>query len=485
MEREDTLKVKDLSFKFNQNEAWLINNLSFKLKENERVLLMGPSGCGKSTLAYLLSGLYPEYAGISKGSISYRSLEIANLKAERRAAIVSIVFQNPDDQFSMESVEGELFFALENAAYGGEYQAKAAELLALVGLKGFEKRKTEDLSGGEKQKLSLATALAVKPKLLILDEPLANLDRESAQEIVAILKRLSKKRLGLLIIDHRPDFWLEFIDSLMLVDNNFRVVNLKLSPNEAKKNLDIFKRLQIFFPSGSGFSYYGEDTQVKDKRPWAAQSELMVRAENLTLQRGAKLILEGASFKAFKGTLTAVLGPSGCGKSSLLMALAGIIKIKGWLDIKGGVGLIFQNPGFQFLSQTVRSEIILSLTHKRGDSQSLELIEKARNLAASFTLADFLDRSPWQLSQGQQRRLAVLSMLAAQKEFLLLDEPTYAQDLQSTVGIMSLLNDELKKGLTAIMVTHDLELARAYADEIVIFNNKRLKVIDTDRYRSF
>jgi energy-coupling factor transport system ATP-binding protein len=455
-----------------------LEGLNLDLREGETVLLMGPSGCGKSTLALLLAGLYPEYGGHSVGSVRCREGELKDLSPERRAREVSIVFQNPDDQFVMDTVAGEILFALENVAYRGDYRARLGELLETVGLPGFGGRKVLYLSGGEKQKLSLATALATEPRLLILDEPLANLDRESGQDIARALEALARGKMGLLVIDHRTEPWLGWLDRIILLDGDGREIAPNLTPGMARENPGIFERLRIFGPGEP--QRHGSRARPLDPGGGEAPAVL---AEDLTLRRGKELIWERVSLSARRGTITAIMGPSGIGKSSLLLALSGFLRVKGRLEVHGRVGLVFQNPGFQFLTQKVISEIALSLApggkKAAGGEGGMDpgIFERARGLALEFGLGDSLDRSPWQLSQGQQRRLAVLTMLAAKADILFLDEPTYAQDLRSTDHIMALLEAEVEKGLTAVMATHDLGLAKFYADRIYAFGGKSLSLM--------
>ncbi|MDR2301248.1 MAG: energy-coupling factor ABC transporter ATP-binding protein [Deltaproteobacteria bacterium] len=511
------LEIKGLGFRFDKDDPWLFRDLNFKIFQNETTLLMGPSGQGKSALALLLSGLYPEYAGISEGSVTCPRGEIKDLSPQVRAKEVSIVFQNPDDQFVMETVEGEVFFALENLAYQGDfrgdYPGRLANILKTVGLAGFEKRKVLSLSGGEKQKLSLATALATEPKLLILDEPLANLDWESRFELARVLEKLSQSRLGLFVIDHQVEPWLGWLDRIMILGQD----GPGLTPRMAREHPEIFEKFDLYGPgrwprSDRKKSNLDRQSFPKKAHPvsdpdGAWSNELAFKAENLTLKRGRSVVWENLSLAAKKGTITAIMGPSGSGKSGLLLALCGLLKIKGHLAVKGRVGLVFQNPGFQFLTQNVLSEIVLSLSPKsakklngqalglgpgdpegpdsRADREISDLaatektpedriVERAKQLAAEFDLAQTLDRSPWQLSQGQQRRLAVLTMLAANVDILFLDEPTYAQDLKATQRIMDLLETQVAKGLTAVMVTHDLDLALAHAHQILTLKDKKL-----------
>ncbi|MDR3134805.1 MAG: energy-coupling factor ABC transporter ATP-binding protein, partial [Deltaproteobacteria bacterium] len=300
------LEVQGLGFRFAQEGPWILKGLSFSLRQNETVLLMGRSGCGKSTLALLLAGLYPEYAGFSEGSVSCPEGEVKGLSPEKRAKAVSLVFQNPDDQFALDTVEGEVNFSLENVSYAGDYGQRVASLLEMVGLAGFERRKVLGLSGGEKQKLSLATALATEPRLLILDEPLANLDWESSLEIAGVLERLAREGMSLLAIDHRPEPWLGWLSRILFLGPDGRAAPSDITPEEARANPGAFEKLGVFGPSK------GPRPVLSKTRPeWAqsavANGDLAIMAENLSLRRGRELIWEGVSFSAQRGTITAIM----------------------------------------------------------------------------------------------------------------------------------------------------------------------------------
>ncbi|MFV0352567.1 MAG: ABC transporter ATP-binding protein [Oscillospiraceae bacterium] len=462
--KEPIIQCKALSFWYDKNTAPVMNKVDMQVYENEALMLMGPSGSGKSTLAYCAAGLYPEYAGQIEGCFTTQDGEdIAALTPNKRAGWVSMMFQNPDDQFCMDTVENEIAFALENIGYAEDFKPRIQELLGLVGLQGLQSSQLATLSGGTKQKVALASALAAKPGLLVLDEPFANIDPQAAHEIAAKLKLLAKElAFSLLIVDHRLDYWADIATRILILgkDGKWEEEGLAVSDLQTKqKRLD---RLGLF---GTEISYphFSKNTAMyfENKVPAAT-------AKNLCAGYGKSKVLQALNFTIEAGSITAVMGPNGSGKTTLLWALAGLIKHKGDLHTAAPVGVVFQNPGYQFLTLNVLDEIVYTLRTAKPGMRDEEYTQKARQFLAEFGLEEQAKKSPYMLSQGQQRRLAVLTMLAGQQKLLLLDEPTYAQDKKGTLFIMErLIKRVYGEGLTAVIATHDPYLARAYAHRIL------------------
>lgn len=456
------LQADSLTFRYGGKGKEVFRNLSFSVSKGEAVLLMGASGSGKSTLAYCLAGLYPEYGGEMEGTVLAGGKPVSDYGPAGRAKVVSILFQNPDSQFCMDIVENEVLFALENINYQGNLRKRAAELLSLTGLSGKGRCKITTLSGGMKQKLALCTALATEAEALVLDEPFANLDPFSSASLSRLLGNLKRNGLTLFIVDHRADWWLPFLDRVLLMEKEGDLTAIR--PEDLGSYAEEFRKRGIFLGPDwlSGFKPHKA----------ADDAEIFVEAKDLCLYHGRKLFLSGLSFQVRKGSITALLGSSGSGKTTLLSALAGTGRSTGCLHAGGPAGLVFQNPRFQFLKTTVEEEVLFTLTGKMEDEK---LKAEADALLSEFGLLELKDHSPYAISQGQQRRLALLAMLAGNRPLLLLDEPTYAQDERSTRFILKLLEKKVAEGLTVIMATHDLELAQAIADQLLLLEDGRIK----------
>jgi energy-coupling factor transport system ATP-binding protein len=453
------LEADNITFRFEEDGPPVIDGVSLKLDPGECLMLMGPSGCGKSTMAFILAGLYPEYAGFLEGEVKTPDGPIRALTPNVRARKVSMLFQNPDDQFCMDTVLSEMLFTLENRDFQGDYQAKALELLNLVGLGNFPERPVGELSGGEKQKLSLATALAIEAEILILDEPLANLDPEAAIQLTDVLADRLKNGLTLLVIDHRLDPWAAMVTRLALMDAGGRLLrdDLPAAPFPGREAL--FNSLGLIPPGGPRFA----------RRRGSASGGISLKAEGLTVRRGGRMVLRDLELALPERSLTAILGGNGSGKTTLFLALAGFLKSKGTVSLSGRVGVVFQNPGLQFLTGSVLGEVLYSLRQEDGkESDNGDAMElRATKLLKDFRLSAKSGQSPWQLSQGEQRRLAVLTMLCGGQAILMLDEPTYSQDEEATIRIMGLLAGRVEAGVSALIATHDEALARAYADRVL------------------
>lgn len=473
------LSCRNLTFRYGAQAGPVFENLSFHVEQGEAVLFMGPSGCGKSTLAYCLAGLYPEYAGELEGEILIDDRPVSQIPPSKRAREISILFQNPDNQFCMGRADHEILFALENMNYDGDLQERMRELLHFSGLYAVGTAPIHTLSGGTKQKLALATSLATNARILVLDEPFANLDPAACVQLAGQLKELNRQGLTLLIVDHNPGYWRSFITRIALMDSQGTLVNENLLPDQLESHRELFARHGLFL----------DNHWLAGITPPAADPESppIVRAKDLALKYEKETVLDGLTFQLKRGSVTALIGQNGSGKTTLLCTLAGVGKYKGELTVDGRAGLVFQNPRFQFLTLTVLEEVLTTLRVIDPCTDAALLQKRAEELLDEFGLLPLKDVSPYSLSQGQQRRLALLSMLAGDRPLLLLDEPTYAQDERSTRKILKLLYQRVRQGLTAVIATHDLALAKAFANQILLLEDGRLTPMtskDLDRYAS-
>lgn len=464
------LEARNLTFRYAEGEAPVFESLPLSVRTGEVVLLMGPSGSGKSTLAYCLAGLYPDFAGELDGEALVAGTPVRSLGPRARAAEVSILFQNPDNQFCMDTVEREVLFALENVGWPGDMRTRMRELLDLVGLGGMGRARIQALSGGTKQKLALCTALACGARTLVLDEPFANLDPEACAALSAELARLNRE-LGvtLLVVDHRAGWWLPLATRVVLMRRAGDLDVTSLAPGELASHGAEFRELGLFCG----------DEWARGYRPpaVAADAPVAVWAQGLAVSHGRRepAVVSGVSLEVPRGSVCALVGACGSGKSTLLGTLAGEFSHTGKLEVKGSIGLVFQNPRLQFLALTVSEEVLVTLRAAEPDAAEDELSARVPGLLAEFGLDGLAERSPYEISQGQQRRLAMLSMLAGSADVLLLDEPTYAQDERSTCRMLDVLMERVAAGLTVVVATHDLALARAIANQVLLVGDGRVR----------
>ena len=415
----------------------------------------------------MAAGLYPSSKGIlSKGEVVLFGKDINEYTPEKRAKYIMMMFQNADTQFCMDIVKDEIIFCLENIAFPVEKMDEVVDrVLNETGIEYLRDRKISSLSGGEKQKLSLACVLAVEPKIIVLDEPFANVDYESSQEIVNILKNINRdKEVTIIAVDHRISLW---------KDIDYTLLHLGKGCSFVDKNIDKYL-VDIIDEEEYKKNYLKKCEKFKDRADSIEIQKLKIAYEKESL-------LEEINIKIKEGSITSIIGKSGAGKTSLLKAIAGISKISSGnikifgTDIKkikekifiNTIGIVFQNPQNQFITYKVIEEIMFTLKKRYPKENEKILLEKAENLLKEFELYRYRNFSPFSLSQGQQRKLAVLSMLGAGQKIILCDEPTYGQDNKTSIEIMEFLKRKAEEDrITVVMVSHDRNLVLKYSDFI-------------------
>ena len=452
------LSCEDIEFKYQINSKKnIIDGFSYDFLEGKVYLISGFSGCGKSTLAYILSGLYPEHKGImSKGKVLLLNREISEYSPNERVKDIMMMFQNSDAQFCMEKVKDEIIFCLENIEYPVEKMDELVDrVLSEMDILYLKDRDLSSLSGGEKQKVALAIILAISPKIIILDEPFANVDYESSQEIIQKLKRLNEEnKTTIIAIDHRISLWKDIEYEFLYLGKGCKILD------------------------DTSYFELEDSEEIKENRENLKEKEVVLELENISIGYGEKKLLENCSLIAREGEIVSLVGKSGAGKSSLLLNITGLTKIKNgtikflgkdikrWKrkEISKNIGIVFQNPQNQFITYKVIDELIFSM--KQNERDEKKLLEKAEELLKQFNLYEYRNYSPFSLSQGQQRKVAVLSMLAGDQKILLCDEPTYGQDNRTSREIMEFLKKRANEGLTIIIVSHDRNLVYEYSDSI-------------------
>ncbi len=511
------LEVSDVIFRFyEKGKKNILDRASLTVEAGKLTVLMGSSGCGKSTLAAVAAGLYPENGGfLLEGSMRLFGRALTELNPRTRAEYLSVMFQNPDLQFCMATPEKELYFCMENMAVPAEeMKQRAMETAALFGIEPFFTRPFHTLSGGEKQMVSLACLYAVGSKMIILDEAFANIDEVSAKRILQLLMKMKAQGTTILAIDHRLDLWLEEADEIVILTDGGKVLKRGLNRENIGEARAVFRQEGLFFPGEAKEKYTakhaceGTEAFHEDENDAALEREEHLPAcesavcfTDVTIPVEVKkrfgkivstsgILIENTSFEVPAGSVTALLGKSGSGKTTTFLSLMkkhpyfGTIRLFGEdvrkmkpRDLYRKAGFVFQNPANQFVTQKVEDEVVSGLKIWHPEWTEAEILQETERLLRAFGLESKRRLSPYMLSQGQQRRLAVLSVLSGGQKLLLLDEPTYGQDDRSTEGIMrELLKKRDEEGLTVIMITHDRELAARYADRILVLEDKVIRV---------
>ena len=466
----------------------MLSDVSLTFPDGAVTVILGASGCGKSTLAAVMCGLYPENGGfLESGSVSIGDTDILQLPFGRRCRYIAAMFQNPDLQFCMGCLRDELYFCLENVSTPPEDMDRLIrEHAAEYGVEELLDRPFAMLSGGEKQKAALLCLMILHPKVLVLDEPFANLDPDGTRGCLELLRRrIAEEQVTVIAIDHKASNWIGTADYFLPLDENCH-------PAAAAEN-GLIRAGDL--PAHSGLLC---ELGIEDPFAPVIRKQVRIHAEETVLQLenvsvfhqkrtgGQAPQLAGVTLQAGRGEMIACLGASGSGKTTFLLSLlrekthTGRILLQGReirslrrRSLFASVGMVFQNPAIQFVTTAVHREVEESLRLAK-DCPTEELEKRVDVLLEEFRLRHYRRYSPFMLSQGQQRRLSVLTMLAGGQCLLLLDEPTYGQDARTTAAVMRQLEEAAVKGITVIFTTHDRRLARTYADRIWQFADGRV-----------
>lgn len=495
------VQLENLSLTYEESGRTVLRDITLSIAREQDTLILGPSGSGKSSLVQCLNGLYPENLdGEMTGHVYIHGRSTDDFKPGELAETVGSVFQDPETQFCMLTVEDEIAFGLENLRIPAEeMEPRINEVLEQVNLLDKKTSMIHQLSGGQKQKLALACVLVMEPDILLLDEPTANLDPRAAGEFIEVLTSIKRKRsLTIVVIEHRLEGWMELLSHVIVLRPDGGVIST--GPLHDVMN----KQAHIIHDQGIRLPYpiqYSLEEDVPPPYPFtleklADQNVRLPSAHRPRRPYGKKImeavdvqwkdILKDISFSLYEGEWIAVVGANGSGKTSLSKIMAGITKpdsgmvhlkekpIKKWTPdrLRKESGYVFQNPEHQFVTDETFEEIAFSL--RQQGTAGLEISRRVKNMLSLCGL-DGLDRHhPYQLSQGQKRRLSAATMMVENQSVLFLDEPTFGQDAASTQQLMELLEERFQQDTSLFMITHDMELVHRYATRVIVMDKGRI-----------
>lgn len=453
--------------------AWALRDVSFRVEPGERVLVLGASGAGKSTLLHGLAGvLGGEEEGESTGD-----LLIDGAPAVSTRGRAGLVLQDPDSQVILARAGDDVAFGCENLGVPrAEIWPRVTAALDAVGLDVPLDHPTKALSGGQKQRLALAGMLAMRPGLVLLDEPTANLDPAGVIEVRdAVERMLQAQPATLIVVEHRLEVWLPLIT---------RVIVIGAGGVVADGAPDVVLGAQGAQLAADGVWVPGHAPEAPPP-PRTAPGEVLLSARDLAVARvKGRPVASGIDLDVHAGQVLAITGPNGAGKSTLGLTLAGLLApaagaltasapLAGdadgapirWAsrDLLTRIGMVFQEPEHQLLAKTVRDELAVG-PRALGMAEE-EIAVRSDDLLARLRLTHLAAANPYTLSGGEKRRLTVAAAIATRPRVLVLDEPTFGQDARTWAELVAMLAALRDEGSAIVTITHDLDVARALRAE--------------------
>lgn len=503
----EILRGENLSFKYAGGEGNAISDVSFSINEGELIVVMGESGCGKTTLLKLIKKeMIP--AGEKRGSIYYKQTKIEDMDERTSVADIGFVMQKVEAQIVTDKVYHELAFVLESLSYKTEeIRIKVGEMASYFGIQGLFRKKTDELSGGEKQLLNLASVMVTSPKILILDEPTSQLDPIAASDFIATLKKLNKELgLTIILVEHRLEEVFSIADRIMVMEKG-KLVSFDTPSNTGKflsshkmlagapKAVVLYKEMKgiggecpVNVKEGREYILKNFDNEIRAVKDYDIKAEASngtgdieenaIELKNVWFRyhKEEKDILRGINLTVKRGEVFTLLGGNGTGKSTTLSIISGLRKhYRGKVLINGrkikdfkrnelyreNLSLLPQDPVTVFVKSEVYSDYADIL---KAHEIKNNIDERINEVAEMLGISKLLHKHPYDLSGGEQQKCAIGKILLIMPKIILLDEPTKGIDgcgKEELINIVRLLKD---KGITVVIVTHDVEFAADVSD---------------------
>ncbi len=518
--KEPIIKFEDFGFQYDAQAEPTLKNINLEIYPGEKILIAGPSGCGKSTLTHCMNGLIPfAYPGESTGKLTIQNKETKKLSIFEISRMVGTVLQDLDGQFIGLTVAEDIAFALENACVGQEDMKKAVRQVARqVGIEGHLEHSPDALSGGQKQRVSMAGVMVNEVGILLFDEPLANLDPATGKKAIEIIDRIQKETgATVVIIEHRLEdvLWRD-VDRIVLMKDG-RIV--KDAPPDELLSTDVLQENGIREPLYlTALKYAGvkitpecrprsirsltltEEDQKKVRNWFHARKRGKEKQEGKALLTADKIdftyengfhALKDIHISIDEGELLAIVGTNGAGKSTFSKVVCGFEKQQlGTLTFQGQdmknysikeradrIGYVMQNPNQMISKPMIFDEVAFGL-RQRNVPES-EITPKVEEVLKICGLYPFRKWPVSALSFGQKKRVTIASILALDPQMIILDEPTAGQDYRHYTEIMEFLNELHGRGITVVMITHDMHLMLEYAQRAVVFSGGQVIANDT------
>jgi len=487
---DSPLVIENLSFRYRDRQGAAIHNISFDAKPGEVLLIAGASGCGKTTLIRCINGLIPRsYKGEISGRVTVFDEEVKDWPLSRISQKIGTVLQDPERQILGTKVLNEVAFGLENLGMPRtEIYQRVQAALDMLEISHLGDRDTFTLSGGEKQKVALAGVLAMRPSILLLDEPLASLDPASAWDSLNTIRLLANQGMTVLLVEHR-------VEDVLRIEPE-RVMFMSEGEIRYLGNLSGLSKVvnyrEVKLPAEDILERAKEDIApvemnllptVADAR---SEKDALVKFENVAFGYEAEReVLHGIDLEIKRGDIIAVLGPNGAGKTTFVKHAIGLLKPKSGrvlvnehdtrqasvAEIASTLGYVFQSPSHMLFAPTVYEELSFGPKNLKHPQEDIEM--EVKEALQIVNLVDKEKDPPLAMSFGQQKRVSIAAILAMRSRILVMDEPTAGQDYQNYMNFMDAILQ--LPGFEAILfITHDVDLAVIYANRILMIADGQL-----------
>lgn len=495
VEKLEIININNVTFNYPDSEKSAIKNINLTVNEGEFILIVGPSGCGKSTLIRLLNRVIPDYyGGTIEGEVYIKGKDIEFLDKKQLVESVGMVYQHPEKQIILQDVEREIAFGLENFNTDiNTMKRNVSEVISLLGLNKIRDKQTTEISGGEKQRVAIASVVSMDPEIIVFDEPISQLDPISAEEVLNSIKKLNRD-LGktIILVEQRLDKCFHMADRIIFMERGEIIGEgtPKNIPENITKKYHIptityifkeagFKKLPTTVKEGRDIIKNCEFEDLKEEKLNFKEVIMEVEKLNFEYERGYK-ILKDLSFKLHKGEIMTVMGENGAGKSTLFKIIAGMInKYKGKIfidnkNIKSSklkerikkIGYLSQNPNNYFGRKTVFEEVAYTLKNI-GEYEE----ERVNQVMEILNINHLKDKNPRDLSGGEKQRVAIACTLITDPEILILDEPTRGMDAEAKENLGGIIKSLAEGGKSIVIITHDSDFAGNHSHSIMLMFN--------------
>lgn len=515
----ECFEIKDLSFSYPDREKKALDHIDLKIEQGEFVVLCGRSGCGKSTLMRHLKPVLSPH-GKKEGQISFYGTPLNEIDFRAQSSQIGYVLQNPDNQIVTDKVWHELSFGLESLGEDNQtIRLRVAEMASYFGIQGWFRKDVNDLSGGQKQLLNLASIMAMQPLVLLLDEPTSQLDPIAASDFLETIRKINREvGTTVIITEHRLEDVFPYADRVIVMEKGTIIANdtpravgrqlkdgenpmFHALPSPMRIYAGVENDLECPLTVREGRNWLSElvdgneirersivdDKKLEDAEPVVEMKEIWYRYE-----KDAPDVVKGLSVKIPANKIFCIVGGNGTGKSTTLKLLTGILtpyrgkvivrgknirKYKGNELFEHNLAMLPQNPQALFVKKTVKEDLLEILSREPLTEE--EKAQRIADMAELVDITDLLDQHPYDISGGEQQRAALAKVLLIEPKILLLDEPTKGLDNYFKFKLASILKKLNEKGVSVIMVSHDIEFCASYGDSCSMFFDGDIVMTDT------